>query len=140
MIRIRQVKVLVSKNNLKEEISKKLRVNISDINDIKIVRKSIDSRCKPSNFYVYEVDVSVNNEDKILNKIRSNDIFKTPMEEYSFIPIGTNKLNSKINDLKGFRIKADYTEHTIFKNDSERAIAYAEEVINILNKYIKPKT
>lgn len=48
-----------------------------------------------------------------------------------------SRFNNKINDLKRFRIKADYTENTIFKNDSERAIAYAEEVIKILNKYIK---
>lgn len=51
-----------------------------------------------------------------------------------------SRFNSKINDLKEFRIKADYTESTIFHNDSERAIAYAEEIIKILNKYIKPQS
>ena len=96
MIRVRQVKVLVTKNNLKEEISKKLKINPSDIKDIIIVKKSIDSRHKPNNYYVYEVDIIIPNEDEILKKINSNDIFKAPIEEYSFTPTGTNKLNSRI--------------------------------------------
>ena len=96
MIRLRQVKVLVSKNNLKEEISKKLKIKINDIKNIKIVKKSIDSRFKPNNYYVYEVDVSVDNEDKLLKKLNDNDIFKTPIEEYKYVPIGINKLNNKI--------------------------------------------
>ena len=95
MIRLRQVKVLINKD-LKKEISKRLRVNIDDIKDIKIVKRSIDSRDKPNIYYVYEVDVKINNEDKILKKINNNDIFKTPLEEYKFIPIGTNKLNNRI--------------------------------------------
>ena len=95
MIRLRQVKVLINKD-LKKEISKRLRVNIDDIKDIKIVKRSIDSRDKPNIYYVYEVDVKINDEDKILKKINNNDIFKTPLEEYKFIPIGTNKLNNRI--------------------------------------------
>lgn len=96
MIRVRQVKVLVTKNNLREEISKKLKINPSDIKDIMIVKKSIDSRHKPNNYYVYEVDIIIPNEDELLKKITSNDIFKTPIEEYNFTPTGTNKLNSRI--------------------------------------------
>ena len=96
MIRVRQVKVLVNKDNLKEEISKKLNINTKDIKDITIVKKSIDSRHKPNTYYVYEVDINVINEEQILNKINSCDIFKTPIEEYQFNPIGTNKLKNRI--------------------------------------------
>lgn len=92
MIRVRQVKVLIN-NDLKKEIAKKLKININEIKEIKIVKKSIDSRFKPNIYYVYEVDVKVLNEDKIL---KNNDIFKTPIEEYKFIPNGTNKLNKII--------------------------------------------
>ena len=95
MIRIRQVKVLVG-NDLKEVLAKKLKININDIQEIKIVKKSIDSRCKPNNYYVYEVDISITNEDRLLKRFKSNDIFKTPIEEYKFIPTGTNKLNNQI--------------------------------------------
>lgn len=95
MIRLRQVKVLIN-NDLKKEIAKKLKVKIDDIKDYKIIKKSIDSRYKPKIYYVYEVDVDANNEDKILKKINNNDIFKTPIEEYKFIPSGTNKLNNRV--------------------------------------------
>lgn len=95
MIRLRQLKVLVGNNDLKSAIAKKLRININDINDIKIVKKSIDSRHKPNIYYVYEVDVNVNNENKLLNKIKNNDIFKTPIEEYKFNVTGTLKLNNR---------------------------------------------
>lgn len=95
MIRLRQVKVLIN-NDLKKEISKRLRVNIDDIKNIKIVKRSIDSRYKPNIYYVYEVDVKINDEDKILKRINNNDIFKTPIEEYKFVPNGTNKLNNRI--------------------------------------------
>ena len=95
MIRLRQLKVNVGSNDLDNVIAKKLRININEINDIKIVKKSIDSRCKPNIYYVYEADVNVNNEDKLLDKIKSNDIFKTPIEEYKFNITGTLKLNNR---------------------------------------------
>lgn len=95
MIRLRQLKVNVGSNDLDSLVARKLKININDINDIKIVKKSIDSRHKPNIYYVYEVDVNVNNEDKLLNKIKSNDIFKTPIEEYKFNVTGTDKLNNR---------------------------------------------
>ncbi|MBQ9318866.1 MAG: NAD(P)-binding protein [Bacilli bacterium] len=95
MIRLRQIKVLVGKNNLKEEISKKLKINISDILNIKIIKKSIDARFKPQLYYVYEVDIQVTREDIILKKISSNDIFKAPIEEYYFQANGKLQLNNR---------------------------------------------
>ena len=56
----------------------------------------------------------------------------TPDAKYDY-----QRFSSKINDLKEFRVKADYKEITIFKNNSEQVIAYAEEIIKILKKYIK---
>ena len=93
MIRIRQLKVLVGSNNLYNNIAKKLHIKTSEVKDITIVKKSIDSRCKPNNYYVYEVDINVDNEDIILKKVGNEDIFKTPIENYVFNPKGINKLN-----------------------------------------------
>lgn len=95
MIRVRQVKVLVSNDNLTDEIAKKLKIKASDIQEIKIVKKSIDSRHKPNIYYVYEVDIKVKDEDKLLNKNKSSDIFKTPIEEYKFNITGKLELNSR---------------------------------------------
>lgn len=96
MIRVRQVKVDVRKNNLKEEISNKLRINIQDINDFKIIKESIDSRKKPNIFYVYEVDVDVKNESDVLRKNKNNDVFISQDEEYTFNDFGNKKIKNRI--------------------------------------------
>ena len=61
MIRIRQVKVRIEKNSeeeLKKQIDLKLKINISDISNIKIGKKSVDARKKND---VYECDLVLRN-------------------------------------------------------------------------------
>ena len=68
MIRIRQIKVEFTKSNvdtLKEICASKLKIKVSDIKSFKINKKSIDARKKPLLYFVYEIDIEVNNEDKI---------------------------------------------------------------------------
>ena len=99
MIRIRQVKVPICDDNdfyIKKKISNKLNIDNNNINSYKIIKKSIDARDKSNIFYVYELDVCVNDEDKILRKNKSNDIFISPIEEYKFIVDGTLKLDNRI--------------------------------------------
>ena len=93
MIRVRQVKVLIEEDNLLEKVAKKLRVNISDIVDYKIVKKSIDARDKNNIYYVYEVDLELVNQKKV--KI-GGDVLITPKEEYSYSITGEEKLNNRI--------------------------------------------
>ena len=84
MIRIRQVKINVisdNKNNLLKAICKKIKVNLNDIKDYVVVKKSLDARYKPDLYYIYEVDVSLVNEVDIL-KINNKDVMVTPNEEY----------------------------------------------------------
>ena len=81
MIRVRQVKVLIEEDNLLEKISKKLRINVSEIVNYKIVKKSIDARDKNNIYYVYEVDLELVNQKKV--KI-GGDVLITPKEEYSY--------------------------------------------------------
>lgn len=97
MIRLRQIKVLVSNNvldDIRKKCSSKLRIGMNEIKDIKINKESIDSRNKPILYYVYEVDVKVDNEDKILKKNKDKDIFKTPIEKYEFKKCGSTKANN----------------------------------------------
>ena len=87
MIRIRQVKVGIEGEKLpkiKEQVAKILRIKASDILHIKIVKESLDARKKEKLHYVYEVDIDVKEEKKILSRIKSPDIFPTPKEEYIF--------------------------------------------------------
>ena len=95
MIRIRQIKVNIELDNideLKRQISKKLRINMSDILSVKIEKKSIDARDKNNIYFVYEVDVLVNGENIILRKVKSNDVFISPKEVFQFNITGENKM------------------------------------------------
>lgn len=99
MIRIRQIKVFYKKDcidELKKQISKKINLSEKEILEIKISKKSLDARNKPNLFYIYEVDIKVNNEEKILAKnLNNKDILKTPKEEYIYPTKGNKKLNNK---------------------------------------------
>lgn len=95
MIRVRQVKVKLEKNSEEEiirQVSKKLKIHISCIQNIIIQKKSLDARKKDEIYYVYEVDVQVEDENLILMKIKSNDIFLSPNEEYKFLITGTKEM------------------------------------------------
>lgn len=84
MIRVRQIKLKVEEKNLVNKISKLLNIQSKEINNLKIVKKSLDARDKNNLLFVYEVDVEVSNEEKLLSRNKSKDIFKSPNEEYIF--------------------------------------------------------
>lgn len=93
MIRIRQVKIPVtSEIDLYKAVAKKLKVNKDDIKEIKIHKKSLDARRKPNLYWVYEVDIDINNEEKYLS---NNDITNTPIEKYEFKVSGDKKLKNR---------------------------------------------
>ena len=98
MIRVRQIKVKIEKNNdkeIKRQISSKLKIDVSSIHNIKIQKKSIDARKKDEIYYVYEVDVETEKEEAVLKKLKSNDIFLTPKEEYKFVLTGTKEMKHR---------------------------------------------
>lgn len=95
MIRVRQIKINIqnnNKNNIINKISKILNIKSSLISNYKIIKRSIDARDKTNINYVYEIDVEVENEDLILNKLKKDDIFKSPKEEYILPEEGSIKL------------------------------------------------
>ena len=83
MIRIRQVKVPVLKDN-HDFILKKIckLLNVKEVINYKIIKKSIDARDKNNIMFVYEFDVNCLNEDIILNKVKNKDVFKSIVKEY----------------------------------------------------------
>lgn len=97
MIRLRQIDVRIDAEECEiiEKCANKLKIDKSQIKDLKIVKKSIDARDKRKIVYCYEIDVIVLNEEKILKKNKSKDIFKTPSEEYVFHITGTNKMKHR---------------------------------------------
>ena len=87
MIRVRQIKIDVLNNDeqhIINKLAKTLEINKEEIISYKIKKQSLDARNKNKILYVYEIDVEVNNEGKILNKKSSNDISVSPNEKYIF--------------------------------------------------------
>lgn len=98
MIRVRQVKVSFTQNNPEEivkQISKKLRVPVSDILEYQISKMSLDARKKPFLQYSYEIDVVVKKEDKVLARIQDKDILQTPIEIYLFPKMGKKRMEHR---------------------------------------------
>ncbi len=99
MIRITQVKILVTLDNQTyrlNKIAKLLNVTSKEILDVKIIKKSIDARDKKQIFFVYNLDIALKNEEDILRKKQSATIYKSPSEIYIPPKQGTQKLKNDI--------------------------------------------
>lgn len=89
MIRVRQVKVRVNDNDIskiKMVVAKKIKTNVNEIKNIEIVKRSLDARYKPDLFYIYEVDIDVNNEIDILNRNKSNSDVSVSIDDRYVMP------------------------------------------------------
>ena len=96
MIRIRQVKVALDcEDKLCDIVAKKLRIKATDILEVHIQKKSLDARRKNDIHYVYEVDVKVKEEGRILKKMSSKNIFLAPKEEYQAPHPGNVNLSNR---------------------------------------------
>lgn len=96
MLRIRQVKAPLN-HQLKDLVNltaQKLKIKPTDIINLKINKKSLDARNKENIYYVYEVDIAINNEKQILKKV-NKDVLLTPNENYQFNITGTKKLSNR---------------------------------------------
>ncbi len=95
MIRINNIKVNIDNNNQKHILKKvnELFNNKYQIDNYKIVKKSIDARNINNICYVYTLDINSDYEEDILNKYKF--VNKTPQETYNFKITGTNKLSNR---------------------------------------------
>ncbi len=74
MIRISDIKMGLddTESDLKKKVLKRLGVN--SVKSFEISKKSIDARKKPEIYYVYSVDVAVDNEKRLAQKIKNAQI------------------------------------------------------------------
>lgn len=95
MIRINQLKLSVTDNEsrLKQLIIKKLKLKNQEFS-YEIVKKSIDARKKPEIFYVYSVDVKLDNENQVLKRVNDKDIMLTNITSYHFPELTPDKKNT----------------------------------------------
>lgn len=98
MIRLRQIKINVdddSIDNIKRKCAKRLRVREEKIKELVIQEQSLDARKKPDLYFVYTIDVSIDDEINILSCLHDKDIFQAPLEKYMFDISGTDTLNKR---------------------------------------------
>ena len=95
MICLRQIKIPVMDDSielLKKRVLQKLRVSREDIFDFIIHKKSIDARDKKNILYVYEIYVSLKNEDIVLKK--NKDLILVEDTSYVF-PTSDAQMDSR---------------------------------------------
>lgn len=97
MIRIQQLKLPIShtEEQLKQKIAKTLKMSVADIQEYFIKKQSIDARKKQEVSYVYTVDVSVPNEQKLLKKLKNNHLSIATDVAYVFPENGTSILKHR---------------------------------------------
>ena len=93
MIRISNIKIKPNedKNAILVKGCKKIRVSAESVKEWSIVKESLDARNKNNIFFIYTIDVRVNNEDKILKSSKSNDVSKGAVIDYVFPNENINK-------------------------------------------------
>lgn len=61
-----------TRENLRSKVAHTLHISVEEIQQINIVKRSIDARKKPDIFFIYTVHISVDKEDKVWKKHRGN--------------------------------------------------------------------
>lgn len=102
MIRLADIKIRINKAEDYEMERQALRKAIlfrlkiyEELIDFTIFKKSIDARKKDDIFYVYTVDVEVNDEEKVLSKFSSKSITITPDMSYQGVPSGNEDMTER---------------------------------------------
>ncbi len=86
MIRIGQIKIDIEKKNIEKELDREIKrlLKVDSYLSYKIVKLSIDARKKPKLYYVYTLDVEVENQDRVLKKSRCKTASVAKTVEYKF--------------------------------------------------------
>lgn len=95
MIRVREVKVNFensSMDKIKEKTAKKLNIDASDIDDIKIIKESLDARNKKDIKYVYEVEINTNKEKSLF---KNKYVYIPEDEDYKINITGKNIMKKR---------------------------------------------
>ena len=96
MIKLHEIKRNINEDEsvILSRICKKLNVNKDKVINYEILKESIDARKKPNIFLVYEVAVSLTNEEELLKKNKDLQIYIKP--EVKFNITGTEKIKRPV--------------------------------------------
>lgn len=90
MLRIQQLKLRPDHNrtDLENALRKNLRLTKDQKFSYEIIRQSIDGRKKPDIFYVYTIDISCAQENKVLKSCKNKNVSKVEPKHYVFPKTG----------------------------------------------------
>ena len=96
-IRINNIMLGLDDNEelLYKRAAKKLKINESNINELKIIKRSIDARKKNDIKFNYCIDIICDNEKKVLSRIHDKDIKLEEAKEQEPITRGSEELKSR---------------------------------------------
>lgn len=81
---------------LKEMAAKKLKLSVSQLKDMKILREAVDARKKDMIKFNYTLEVTVpGNEAKLVEKLHDNDIKLETVKYTDEFPFGTRKMEHR---------------------------------------------
>ena len=80
---------------LAKKVSKKLKINENDINELIIIKKSIDARKKNDIKFNYCIDVICDKEKKILSRVHDKDVKFEEIKEVEALTRGNEELKSR---------------------------------------------
>lgn len=85
MIRINQIKLPIEHTDtqLRKKICKILRISERQMMQLSVAKRSIDARKKPELQYVYSVDVVVEDESFVLEKVDDKNVMSTHAKKYA---------------------------------------------------------
>ena len=95
MIKIRQIKINIEEDSeelLKNKVCSILGITLNEILSFEISKKSLDARKKPLLYFIYEVIVSLENEDKILDNNSNINVLNFELKKYRPVFNGTKKI------------------------------------------------
>ncbi|MGL4990586.1 MAG: NAD(P)/FAD-dependent oxidoreductase [Sarcina sp.] len=84
-----------SKEVLKKKIAKKLKMNIETLGDYKIIKESLDARKKNELKFTYAINIDLQNEKKLIEKLNDRDILLEKEGYNADIVCGIEKLESR---------------------------------------------
>ncbi len=86
MIRIKNIKLRYGQNKdgLLAMACKKLKIKPESVKSWKIFKQSLDVRNKADIFYIYTLDLKINNESGVLKRIKNADVQKAEYTKYEY--------------------------------------------------------
>ena len=97
MIRINQLKLPIEhkEQDIKKAAAKALRVNPEEIKELSIRKRSIDARKKNELKFIYAVDVTMKNEEKVVAKAKNPNVTISSEVAYQVKITGTNPMKHR---------------------------------------------